>query len=199
MKRLENGTPVGMTSPSLYKETEGIVTDSCILYRELDKWALKNGEERFEVDGLAWRGSTIREDKPTHVVDGDYFTIYEDDSLQEISMRFKADGLSYTIRTAKMNCVYYESCVFEKKLDAVNVFHGAEDKETKTESMHQWIKDSPDAVKERFANNWTMPHSLFNIASKLFKSNCIQGINWHKIYSSRDIGNWVGNGERVIV
>jgi len=197
MKRLENGTPVGMTSPSLYNETEGIVIESCILYKELDKWALKNGEERFEVDGLAWLETTIRKDDPTHVVDGDYFTIYKDETLQEIEMKFKADGFSYTIRTAKMNCVYYESCVFEKKLDGFLL--QTDTQEEKTELFHRWMKNSPDATKRRFANNWTMPHSLFNIASKLFKSNCIQGINWHKIYSSRDIGNWVGNGERVIV
>jgi len=150
MKRIKDGTPVGMTSPSLYKETEGIVTSSCISYRELDLFMKDHyGKEEFKEDGLAWLETTIRKDDPRHVVEGDYFIIYKDETKLEISMKFKAHGIAYTIRTAKMNCIYRDISVFEKKLDANNLFHGEEDQDKRTEIFHQWMLQLPDASKKK--------------------------------------------------
>ena len=71
------------------------------------------------------------------------------------------------------------------------------DKE-KTERIHQWMKDLPDDEKQRFAINWKIPHSLFNVACGLYPGGGpeLQNIDWDKIYKSHDLGGW-SHGEKV--
>lgn len=82
--------------------------------------------------------------------------------------------------------------------NAEEVFNGAIDIETRTELFLTWLKAQVDDVKIRYAINWKMPHTLFNVSCKLFNSKDIQNIDWYKIYKSKDIGAW-SHGGKVIV
>lgn len=68
--------------------------------------------------------------------------------------------------------------------------------DAKTQEIHEWMKSLNDHDKARFAINWNMPHTLFNIACKFKPSEELQNVNWFKIFKSRDIGYWE-NGNRV--
>ena len=59
-----------------------------------------------------------------------------------------------------------------------------------TESLHNWIKNSSDKIKLRYKINWSIPHSLFNMSCNFFESDAIQGVNFHTIFKSRDVGKW---------
>lgn len=70
--------------------------------------------------------------------------------------------------------------------------------ESKTKEVHEWMKSLDDDSKMRFAINWRrIPHTLFNIACKLRPADELQGVNWHEIHKSRDLGNW-SHGGKVI-
>jgi len=71
--------------------------------------------------------------------------------------------------------------------------------QAKTEAFHERMKQLPDDQKMRFAINWRIPHSLFNVASDMFPNDDLQNIDWYSIYQSRDIGKWAGNDNPVIV
>jgi hypothetical protein len=79
--------------------------------------------------------------------------------------------------------------------NAAEVFQGATDIETRTELFQAWMKSQDDDVKLRYAINWKMPHTLFNVSCKFFNSEDIQNIDWYKIYKSRDIGTWSHKGK----
>lgn len=64
-----------------------------------------------------------------------------------------------------------------------------------TQIIHNWMKSLPDNDKMRFALNWNVPHSLFNVACKLKDSDELQDVNWHKILKSRDLGSWSHGGK----
>ncbi|HUU87994.1 MAG TPA: hypothetical protein VMX17_09590 [Candidatus Glassbacteria bacterium] len=100
-----------MTSPTLYKEKEGVITEVRITYKELDKYSLRQGIEEFNEDGLAW--FLFEEDlkKPNYEVNGEYFTIYTDATKTEIDIRFKAHHYSYSIKSEKMNSIYPERAI----------------------------------------------------------------------------------------
>lgn len=68
----------------------------------------------------------------------------------------------------------------------------------KTETIHMWIKRLPDDKKAKFAINWRMPHTLFNIACGIYPGgqDALQDVDWNKIYKSRDLGVW-GHGGAV--
>lgn len=68
--------------------------------------------------------------------------------------------------------------------------------ETKTKNVHQWMKNLDDSKKMRFAINWRIPHSLFNVASKMYPGGymALQNIDWYKIFETRDLGNWSHGG-----
>lgn len=70
------------------------------------------------------------------------------------------------------------------------------DKE-KTERIHLWMKNLPDDEKQRFAINWNIPHSLFNVACGLYPGGGaeLQNIDWYKIYKSHDLGGWSHSGK----
>lgn len=65
---------------------------------------------------------------------------------------------------------------------------------TKTQWMHQRIKDLPDDDKLFFCINWRLPHSVFNSACKLwpldYNAGLLDGIDWYHIHQSRDVGTW---------
>ena len=69
----------------------------------------------------------------------------------------------------------------------------------KTEKIHNWMKSLNDQKKRHFAINWRMAHTLFNVASKFYEGDKedLQGIDWFKIYKSRDLGFWEKSGNRV--
>jgi hypothetical protein len=46
----------------------------------------------------------------------------------------------------------------------------------------------------RFALNWRIPHSVFNVASALFPDDDLQDIDWYKIHKSGDLGGWSHGG-----
>jgi len=65
-----------------------------------------------------------------------------------------------------------------------------------TKKVHDWMKSLDDSTKLRFAINWKMPHTLFNIACKYFPggSKALQDVDWYDIYKSRDLGVWSHGG-----
>ena len=73
-------------------------------------------------------------------------------------------------------------------------FTGWDYKETK--EVHEWMKNLNDDQKQRFAINWKMPHTLFNIACNIYPGgqDALQNIDWDKIYKSRDMGVWSHGG-----
>jgi len=64
----------------------------------------------------------------------------------------------------------------------------------KTEFIHNWMKGLDDHNKMRFAINWRIPHTLFNVACKIKSCDELQGVDWYSIYKSRDMGNWSHGG-----
>ena len=69
-------------------------------------------------------------------------------------------------------------------------------KQTKTEQIHTWMKSLPDDQKMRFAINWRIPHSLFNVACQFYPGGqeALQGIDWFTIHKSHDLGTWSHGG-----
>jgi hypothetical protein len=63
-----------------------------------------------------------------------------------------------------------------------------------TEEFHKWLKIQDDQIKMRFAINWRIPHSVFNVACLFLKCEDLQGIDWYKIHKSCDLGNWSNAG-----
>lgn len=80
-----------------------------------------------------------------------------------------------------------------------DIFEGATDKETRTKIFHNWMKNSGDDVKRRYAINWTMPHTLFNVSCNFFKGEDIQNIDWESIHNSRDLGKWSNNNKVNVI
>ncbi len=68
----------------------------------------------------------------------------------------------------------------------------------KTAKIHKWMKSLPDDHKLRFAINWRIPHSLFNVASTIFPGGYmnLQRVDWWEIFKTRDLGTW-SHGGRV--
>ena len=75
-----------------------------------------------------------------------------------------------------------------------------QDTTLKTLYVHDWMKNLDDYNKQRFAINWRMPHSLFNVACQIFpgKGDTLQGVDWYSIYKSRDMGLWSHGGPVII-
>ena len=71
----------------------------------------------------------------------------------------------------------------------------------KTEKIHAWMRALDDDSKMRFAINWRIPHSLFNVASRVYEGDPsdLQGIDWFKIFKSRDLGNWSHGGAVYVI
>jgi len=66
----------------------------------------------------------------------------------------------------------------------------------KTEAVHNWMKSLGNHNKMRFAINWRIPHSLFNVACSIKGGvDDLQGVDWYKIYKSRDLGTWDHGGK----
>lgn len=73
-------------------------------------------------------------------------------------------------------------------------------REEKTNQVHDWMKSLPDDQKQRFAINWKIPHTLFNVACAIKGgSDELQGIDWYSIYNSRDIGVWSHGGPVIVL
>jgi hypothetical protein len=68
----------------------------------------------------------------------------------------------------------------------------------KTKAIHERMKALDDDSKMRFAINWRIPHSVFNVASVVFHGEDLQNIDWYSIHNSRDMGVW-SHGGRVNV
>ena len=69
----------------------------------------------------------------------------------------------------------------------------------KTETVHNWLKSLDDDTKLRFAINWKMPHSLFNVACELYPGggDALQDVDWFKIFQSSDLGVWSHGGQVI--
>ncbi len=70
----------------------------------------------------------------------------------------------------------------------------------KTEMVHSWIKRLDDDRKMRFAINWRMPHTLFNVACGMYEGgqDALQDIDWYKIFKSNDLGTWSHGGPVIV-
>lgn len=68
--------------------------------------------------------------------------------------------------------------------------------EEKTGRIHAWMKSLDDYHKQYFAINWRIPHTLFNVACKIWPTGHVglQKIDWYQIYNSRDMGFWSHGG-----
>ncbi len=66
--------------------------------------------------------------------------------------------------------------------------------QNRTAEVHEWMKSLDDGKKMRFAINWRIPHSLFNTACLFRPAEELQGIDWFKIFQSRDLGTWSHGG-----
>ena len=66
----------------------------------------------------------------------------------------------------------------------------------KTKKVHAWMKSLNDDQKMRFALNWRIPHSLFNVACKMYDggANALQDVDWYSIHKSRDMGTFSHGG-----
>ena len=73
------------------------------------------------------------------------------------------------------------------------------DREKRTELFHTLLKSQDDDTRFRYALNWRIPHSLFNMSCKFFDHTEIQNIDWYKIHKSKDLGRWNGNESKIIV
>lgn len=60
--------------------------------------------------------------------------------------------------------------------------------------MHDWLKSQDDKTKMLYAINWRIPHTLFNVSCRFFKSSELQKIDWYEIFKSRDLGTWSHGG-----
>ena len=66
----------------------------------------------------------------------------------------------------------------------------------RTKLVADWLKNiTDDRVRMRFVLNWTIPHSIFNVMSKIIHYKLIQNINWYQIHKMRDVGMW-NNGNK---
>ena len=72
-----------------------------------------------------------------------------------------------------------------KTTDAIKQLSETEDLEKRTDIFIQWLQAQNDTTKQRFALNWGIPHSIFNVACKFFNASDIQGINWFRIYKNK--------------
>jgi len=68
-----------------------------------------------------------------------------------------------------------------------------------TSKIQDWMKNLDDSDKLRFVINWKIPHSLFNVASKLYKGDKsdLQKANWFTIFRERKMGVWKNGGHKV--
>ena len=57
----------------------------------------------------------------------------------------------------------------------------------KTAKIIDWMQSLDDQQKLRFAINWRIPHSLFNVASTLYKGDKddLQGVDWFYIFKNK--------------
>jgi len=68
--------------------------------------------------------------------------------------------------------------------------------EEKTQKIVNWMQSLDDNSKLRFAINWRMPHTLFNVASGLYKGDKddLQGVNWYSIFKNKSQFTWSHGG-----
>lgn len=58
-----------------------------------------------------------------------------------------------------------------------------------------WLQSQDDDTKLRFAINWRIPHSIFNVACKFHDPDTIQGIDWYHIYKNKsELFTWSHGG-----
>ena len=65
---------------------------------------------------------------------------------------------------------------------ATDVFKGATDMQERTDIFVAWMCEQDDSIKQWFRLNWSMGHSIFNIACKFFDGADLQNINWFRFY-----------------
>lgn len=74
-----------------------------------------------------------------------------------------------------------------------------------TEEVHAIMKALPDGDKMRFAINWKIPHTLFNVASGMSQyfdmtrfNDPSARVDWYAIFKTRDLGNWSHGGPVIV-
>ena len=77
---------------------------------------------------------------------------------------------------------------------ALQKLNTTNEQEERTDIFSQWLQAQSDDVKMRFALNWRIPHSLFNIAVNFFDQKDIQNINWFRIYKNKSSFTWSHGG-----
>lgn len=64
-----------------------------------------------------------------------------------------------------------------------------------TETFQQWLLDADDRIRMKFAINWRMPHTIFNVACGFLPAEKLQNIDWYAIYKGKQLGNWQHGGK----
>jgi hypothetical protein len=54
-----------------------------------------------------------------------------------------------------------------------------------TEDFKAWLLSQDDTTKLKFAINWSIAHSVFNVACNYIESAELQEIDWYDIYKSK--------------
>ena len=64
-----------------------------------------------------------------------------------------------------------------------------------TQKIQNWMKSLDDNSKMRFALNWSRPHSIFKVASKIYDGDKqdLQNCNWFEIWRAKDMGKWAND------
>ena len=127
--------------------------------------------------------------------------IYKEDIIDYLSDQTKDDELIHTAyrtiikKLATKNINILDDDTSESK--RVDEDIDAEE----TEKVHNWMKNLDDDSKMRFAINWRIPHTLFNVACKMYPGGCdaLQNIDWYKIFKSKDLGTWSHGGKVNVI
>lgn len=106
------GDAVRMSSPTLYNETEGVITGIERKLKKLDSHCLERGVEVFEDGGLVTLESSINSISLPYDFDGTYLRVtYPKGTLnrdRDVVTVSKVFGYSYVIKSPKMNSIYPE-------------------------------------------------------------------------------------------
>lgn len=64
-----------------------------------------------------------------------------------------------------------------------------------TGEVQEKMKQLDDDGKQKFVLNWRIPHSLFNVACRIWDAERLQGVDWFKIFKEKDMGTWSHGGQ----
>jgi hypothetical protein len=111
--KFQIGDKVSMRTKTLYGETEGKITEVRKVYQET--WE----DGSFRSDGLCYDENEIENISIEHTFDGETLTIkspqreFSTFILKAETRVHKFNGYSYTVKTPKINTLYYEKSLIK--------------------------------------------------------------------------------------